>query len=388
MQQINVMHVTDTLDAGGAERMAVNLANLLPRGRYRAHLCTTRREGVLEDHIAADVSRLQLARRGRFDMKALGMLAKYNSQQGIDVLHAHGTSLFISALASLLPPYPAVVWHDHYGRYRFDDRPTRLYRLASRRVKGVIAVNEPLAVWAQERLSVPAGLVRYIPNFVLTSHSEEPTPPLPGTRESRIVCVANFRPEKDHLTLIRAMTLVLHSCPEAHLLLVGAPVDPDYLARVRDQIRLAGLTEDISILGPRADVPSILKACAVGVLSSASEGLPLSLLEYGEAGLPAVATQVGQCAEVLDGGRAGCLVSPDEPDQLAAALIELLRSPERRRQLGLQFHQRVMEFYSPETALHRVCELYEEIVQLPVESRNATIADGDQLCPKARAELS
>jgi glycosyltransferase involved in cell wall biosynthesis len=363
MTHINVMHLTDTLDAGGAEQMAVNLVNMLPRGSYRPHLCTTRREGVLANVIAPDVNRLQLGRKWRFDAQALSTLSRYNEGTGIDILHAHGTSLFMAVLASFCPPHPAVVWHDHYGRYKFDDRPVWLYRLMARRIKGVIAVNEPLAAWAQDRLGVPGTRVRYIPNCVITSHSDQSDSLLPGAADSRIVCVANFRPEKDHLTLIRATVKVARACPAVHVLLVGAPIEPAYLARVRDEVARCGLTKHVSILGPRNDVPAILKACAIGVLSSASEGLPLALLEYGSIGLPAVATKVGQCAEVLEDGSVGLLVQPGEPDELAAALISLLRAPERRAQLGAEFRRRVARFYSPDVTIRQVCSIYEEIMQ-------------------------
>ena len=77
-------------------------------------------------------------------------------------------------------------------------------------------------------------------------------------------------------------------------------------------------------MGPRNDVPAILRACRIGVLSSASEGLPLALLEYGKHGLAAVSTAVGQCPEVLDNGYAGVLVPASSPDQFSDAIVGLL----------------------------------------------------------------
>jgi glycosyltransferase involved in cell wall biosynthesis len=373
VKHINVLHLTDTLDAGGAERMAVNLVNMLPRERYRPHLCTTRREGVLADTIAADVKRLRLNRTWRFDAQALRTLARYIDHARIDILHAHGTALFIAVLASRYRPHSVIVWHDHYGRCLFDDRPVWLYRLAGRYVKGIIAVNQVLAAWAHDRLGVPKARIRYIPNFVMPGQEPERGLSLSGIAESRIVCVANFRPEKDHFTLVRALMHVVRACPTVQLLLVGAPVDPDYLSRVQHEIERCGLTQHVSILGTRNDVPAILKACSIGVLSSASEGLPLSLLEYGSAGLPVVATKVGQCAEVLAEGAAGLLVPPGEPTELARMLISLLRSAERRTELGARFRQRVKEAYSPDAALRQVCEFYEEIMESSVKAE-ATIS--------------
>src|SRR5438876_11120160 len=85
------------------------------------------------------------------------------------------------------------------------------------------------------------------------------------------------------------------------------------------------------------------KACDVGVLSSRSEGMPLALLEYGMNGLPSVATRVGQCAEMLDDGRAGLLVPPAAPEPLAKAILALLQSPEQRAELGGRFRQRTQQ---------------------------------------------
>lgn len=353
--------------------MAVNLVNMLPRGRYRPHLCTTRREGVLANAIAADVERLRLSRTWRFDMQALRTLARYIDHARIDILHAHGAALFIAVLASRYRPRSVIVWHDHYGRCLFDDRPVWLYRLAARYVKGVVAVNQVLAAWAHERLGIPKSRIRYIPNFVMPRQDPEGDLSLPGIAQSRIVCVANFRPEKDHFTLVRALMQVVRVCPTVQLILVGAPVEPKYFSRVQHEIERCGLTQHVSILGPRNDVPAILKACSIGVLSSASEGLPLALLEYGAAGLPVVATGVGQCAEVLAEGTAGLVVPPGEPTELATMLISLLRSAERRVELGARFRQRLEETYSPKAALTRVCEFYEEIMESSVKAE-ATIS--------------
>ena len=355
--RIGIMHITDTLDAGGAERIAVHLVNLLPRADFAPHLCTTRRDGALGDLVAADVNRLRLVRRHRFDVDAIRRLCAYVREHRIRILHAHGTSLFVAVAAASMPPYPVVVWHDHYGRCEFDDRPVWLYRLATRRVAAIIAVNEKLADWAKKRLRVAAERVWYVPNFAVLP-SAELASDLPGERGQRIVCVANFRPAKDHFTLIRAMKRVVTSFPNAHLLLVGVTNDALYRARVSEEIVREGLTGNVSILGQRADVAAILRACDIGVLASASEGFPVTLLEYGLAALPSVATRVGQCAEALDGGRTGLLISPGAPDELAAALCALLGAPDLRARLGEAALRRVQSVYSPSAALKAIERIY------------------------------
>jgi len=362
MSHIGVMHITDTLDAGGSERVAVNIANLLPRQEYEIHLCTTRRDGPLADFLTRDVKRLHLNRKRRLDIQELWRLVDHIRRNHIQILHAHGTSLFTAALASLFPPHPAIVWHDHFGRYAVEDRPSWLYRLAARRVGGVIAVNQPLAEWARQQLRVPAHRVWYVPNFVCDVKPNGELPKLPGSAGQRIVCVANLRPQKDHVTLLSAMALTIQQMPNAHLLLVGESGDAPYFKIIKEKLLQQGLEQNVSLLGGRRDVSSILEGCDIGVLSSASEGLPLALIEYGMAGLPAVATRIGQCAEVLDEGRAGVLIPPAAPDKLAEVLLSLLRSPELRKGFGKRFRRRVEECYSPENSIRQICGVYDTVL--------------------------
>ena len=122
------------------------------------------------------------------------------------------------------------------------------------------------------------------------------------------------------------------------------------------------LCEAVRFLGVRSDVASIMKGCDIGVLASATEGLPLTLLEYGMAGLPVVTTRVGQCEEVLNGGRLGLLVPPSAPDELAQAILSLLASPARRAELGNRFQQHVQENYSRDQVLQQIGEVYATVL--------------------------
>ncbi len=353
MNRPGVLHLVDTLDPGGAERVAVNLVNHLSRERFRPFLGTTRREGPLATEVRPDVGRLALNRRRTLDLGALRRLLAFVRENDIAIVHAHASALFFAQLAALLSPHLKVIWHDHFGRYLEDDRPAWLWGPVARRAAAVVAVNEDLARWSRERLG--AGPVTYLPNFVPEA-PETSIPDLPGTPGLRVVCVANLRAQKDHPNLLQAFARVLRDEPEARLLLAGAEVEADTAARVRKEA--AALGDRVVFLGSRSDVPALLRACDIGVLASASEGFPLSLLEYGRAGLPAVATRVGQCAEVLDGGAAGVLVPPSDPDALARAMLELLRDPARRSALGERLGQRVRERYSAAVVMERLEAVY------------------------------
>ena len=361
MKRISVTHVTDTLETGGTERVAVNLSNLLAENQFDACLCSTRRDGPLASLVGPDVRRLRLQRSHAADLPALRRLVAHNQAQRVDILHAHSTSVFVAVAAAAFAPHPAVIWHDHFGSSDVRERPSWIYRTMARRVAGVVSVNQTLRRWAVDRLRVPEARAWYLPNFVCVDAGASPID-LPGVAGYRIVSVANLRPQKDHLTLVEALAAIVRVEPRAHLLMVGACPDAGYRDRIAGEIRARGLDRHATILGERSDVPRILRACDVGVLSSRSEGLPLAVLEYGAAGLPAVATRVGQLAEVLDDGHAGILVPSGSVCDLAAGVISLLASPSLRAKLGRRLRDRVDNAYSAASALRQLSTIYDTVL--------------------------
>jgi glycosyltransferase involved in cell wall biosynthesis len=359
---VGVVQLIDTLDLGGAERMAVTVANALPASLLRSHLIATRRGGPLERLRAPHVAWSCLHRRWRLDVGALRRLIAYLRRQAIEIVHAHGTALFVALLASAFAPRPKVVWHDHYGRHRVRPRSAVLLRRGARRIDAVIAVSDELAAWSRQELGIPADRVWSIPNFV---HGAGTAPAarraLPGTVGSRIVCVANARPEKNHRGLLEAMRQVVREVPAAHLLLVGPAPGPAATDLQGVAARL-GLSGHVTVLDREDDVRTVLQGCDVGVLGSLSEGCPLAILEYGSMGLPAVATDVGACADILESGRAGIVVPAGSSRALADALLRLLRRPGERERLGARLRERVRRRYGPEAVIPRICDVYDLVL--------------------------
>ncbi|MGH7603728.1 MAG: glycosyltransferase [Gemmatimonadaceae bacterium] len=366
--RVGVMHLTDTLEIGGAERMAVSLANSLSRLRFEPHLCTTRRVGPLADMVAPDVGRLSLNRRRTLDASALRELVRYNQRHNIKILHAHGTAVFVAAVAALFRPHPKIVWHIHYGRHAADLSSGWQYRAIKKHIGWSIAVSEALADWAVKTIGMPSNSVTYIPNFSSYARKDprglnaSNTTELPGQQGARIVCVANLVPEKDHITLVDAMERVIRVHPSAHLLLVGGGRNTECGRAVAERIANTKIAQNVSMLGQRRDVAEILLQADIGVLSSRVEGLPLALIEYGEAGLPVVVTSVGQCADVVDQGRAGIAVRAGNSAELADGIAALLRSADRRAELGSALRERVRREFNADNCVDRIDATYEKLL--------------------------
>jgi glycosyltransferase involved in cell wall biosynthesis len=96
----------------------------------------------------------------------------------------------------------------------------------------------------------------------------------------------------------------------------------------------------------------------IGVLSSESEGLPVALLEYGMAALPTIATQVGQCSQVLWHGKYGWVVPPKSPIPLALAIEEIILHPKKARIISKDFENQIRKNYGPKNFMIE----YEKII--------------------------
>ena len=357
-----VMHLVDTLEAGGAERMCVQLANALAENGWRVEVCATRRGGPLAGLLREPVRLLELRRRGRFDLGALWRLRQHVRREGVRILHAHGTAVFLAAALRMTTGGVRLVWHDHCGAHASMGSRAWLYRLLRPWVGAVLAVNGRLARWAVERLGFWEEQVRVAPNFAAVEGQATAAEGLPGEAGFRIVQVANLRPQKDHATMLRAMARIVGEEPRAHLLIVGEASDRGYAEEMRRLAAESGIGRHVTFLGPRADVARVLAGCEVGVLSSRSEGLPVALLEYGEAGLAVVTTDVGDCREVVEG--AGRVVKPGDDAGMAEAVLAYLRDPEARRADGTRLRERVQARWSREAAVRKVEDVYVQVLDL------------------------
>jgi glycosyltransferase involved in cell wall biosynthesis len=124
------------------------------------------------------------------------------------------------------------------------------------------------------------------------------------------------------------------------------------------------VTDRVRFLGYRPDAPNLVAAWDLLVLPSRAEGFGLAALEAMAAGVAVVASAVGNLPELLDGGRAGMLVPPDDPDALAAALRTLLTDERRRQELAQEGNRRYRERFTPEAMAARTAQVYREVLAL------------------------
>lgn len=339
---MKVLQLIDSLAPGGAERMCVNIANLLADNGVPIVVCATRKGGAMGKKLLPGIPYYVLHKKSVFDLSAFTKLIKIIRDEKITHIHAHSTSIYWGIAISFFFKNTKLIWHDHYGQSEsLHLKSRKSLRLLSKQIDYAIPVNKILLEWMKVATLIPAANIRQLPNFSLleVGQSNAVSPPV-------ILCLANFRTQKNHVNLISALSLLKSDIPNFRVILAGQPGDKSYMFSITAYIQDTGLSSQVSMLYSVFDPEELLSQASIGVLSSDSEGLPLALLEYGLAGLPVVCTRVGQCAEVLEEGRCGMLVPPNDPDALASALRHLLTHREAARKMGERLKVRVSESYS------------------------------------------
>lgn len=351
---MRVLQLIDSLEAGGAERVAVTFANELSKKIAFSAIAVTRKEGVLKQTLLEEIPYLFLDKKWTFDVKALMRLKKYVKENNVTIVHAHTTSYFFASLLKLVVPKVKIIWHERQGnRIHSSKKDNKALYMCSKLFSGILTVNELLKNWCQENLYT--SKVEYLPNFVsVATISEEKK-----EREKVIVCVANLKAPKNHINLLKAFKTVNQKYPDWKLKLIGKDFQDAYSQELKGLIDLNGLFENVIFEGVVANVPAILETASIGVLSSIDEGLPMALLEYGASGLAVVCTNVGQCPKVI--GTFGTIVDKADSIQLANALIDYIENENKQEQDARLFHQHIISKYGVSAVLPQLLEFYKKV---------------------------
>jgi glycosyltransferase involved in cell wall biosynthesis len=226
---------------------------------------------------------------------------------------------------------------------------------------GLLAVSRPVAEYL-ERFDAARGKVHVLPNGV---DAERVHPGVPPSRPAEcgsfvIGFVGTLKRWHGLQTLVAAFDLLRRSAPEARLLIVGSgPEEGTVVAdlRRRDLLERAHLTGTVT----PPDIPALLTSMHVAVAPAPAIDnfyfSPLKIFEYMAAGLPVVASGIGQMAEIIRDHETGLLCSPGDPAALASALDRLRRDPLLRARIGRAARAAVLESHTWDHALERVLQI-------------------------------
>lgn len=365
-----ICHVLHSLQVGGAEVLAAGMARRL-RSDFRFLFVCLDHLGDLGTELRAEGFPVEvLGRQPGVDFSCAARFGGLLRQHDVSLIHAHQyTPFFYSTLARYRYRRPAILFTEHGRHYPDVRRPKRIWanRLLLEKRDRVIGVGAAVrdALITNEGLKPDRVAVIYngIDLSRFSANDEDS-----GTIRAElglspddfvIFFVARLDPVKDHATALRAVDKLRKSVPRAQLIIVGEGPQQSEITRLIQDLQLES---NVKLLGLRQDVPRLLAAADCLLLTSVSEGIPLTIIEAMAAGLPVVATNVGGVAEVVVDQHTGYLHQAGDDGAIAASLQYLSEHPDHAQDLGHQGQHRAHERFSQQAMDQHYRELYYQML--------------------------
>ena len=370
---MKILYLITRSERGGAQIHLLDVLKNLPSGCQP--MIATGEAGYLVEEarqLGVAVHRIDHLRQPMSpvsDLLALREIVSLIRSEAPDLLHAHTSKAgLLGRFAGWLTGTPTVftahTWSFADGISSFQRRISiPLERFAGRLSGKVITVsraNEEIAI--REAITARANLLTIwngIPDSDLRA-----TPGLVDI--PKIVMVARFAPQKDQLSLVKALSGV--EIPW-RLAFVG---DGPTRSEVQAEAQRLCLSDRIEFLGDRGDIAHVLASSDLFVLSTKWEGLPLSILEAMRAGLPVITSDVGGCSEAVEHGRTGFLAKPSDIGQLRNMLERALSSKRLLKSMGEAGRERFHRDFRIESMMSKLMSVYHEAIPLPDRESVAT----------------
>jgi glycosyltransferase involved in cell wall biosynthesis len=381
-----LLYVATTKSQGGIETHSVALAAALQgRGVFVQFAC--RPGGFVETwcrKMGLPTAAFRVRNSGDFGA-ALG-LARIIRDGRIDIVHVHSRRdyvvgvLGVALARRILRRRIGLVLHAHMLRPL--GTPARQSgRFFEWGADAVAAVSSPVCDLLRHDHQFNPAFVHLIPNGVKMDQFARPGS-LEAARQREAVRQSfGISPDalvlgmigrldaKGQRQLFEVIPMLLPRCPNLRIVLIGSEGKPGEQAALTTQAQAGGFEDRVLFAGPRSDIPALLTAFDILVHLPIDEAFGLALAEAMAAGLPAVATAIGGCREVVQDGLTGYLAAPGDLDALFEVLSRLLdpaQGAQRRAELGAAGRQIAQNEFSQELQINRLLTLYGDICPAPV----------------------
>lgn len=379
-----VLHVIETLEAGGAQRIIFQLCTSGDHSKIKGSVCGIHEGGPYEAlfrdaHI--DIHVLQFPRRSILQLpfffldviKIFYRLSWILKNQGIDLIHAHlPDSSMLSIVTGYLCRTPVVITihnnktlPERQAPYR-DRIRTAIEKFLFRRANALIAVGNDVKDTQQVVLGSDIPIVavfngvdvdRFTKSINVEDVSAQLGFPLSCTL---LLTVGRLETQKGHSILLKAAAELSRRSIPVELLWVGTGSLQNSL---KIEAASLGVSENIHFLGHRDDVEKILAASDIFVLPSLYEGIPVALLEAMAAGKPIVATDIKGNRELIENGIDGFLVPEQNHLDLAEAIALMIADSERACIMG-QAAREKSKLFSLSQMIKKTEEVYLDVLEI------------------------
>lgn len=379
---MRVLHLIGSLKVGGAETVVTTLLRSSDYDRFQYTILILER-GPLMDELAGSPVRVMIL-PFRWLTMPLWLLKTVRRLRAlrIDVVHTHLFSTdILGRAAGKLARVPVIVSTYHAPSTWKQERSVKNFLrrtldalTANCLTDGLTAISHAVFGYQTTTGQIRGEKLRVITNpvrchrFRCDAGSRAAMRRELGVFEEErvLINVSSLAPIKGHEYLLRACPLLLDHPGRWRLLLVGDGPLKSELKRVAQSL---GIADRVFFLGQRRDVPDLLRASDVFVMSSLSEGVSMAILEAMAAALPIVATRVGGNVDLIAPGHTGMLVEPRNESALAGAIRHLLDAPQEAALLGCNARHYVRQHHDARLIARQYEDYYRELLQRKQRAR-------------------
>jgi glycosyltransferase involved in cell wall biosynthesis len=370
-----IVHILGSLESAGLQRRVLTLIRELPQYSHTVIFNSAARREMHDSYAALCAMVHVPHERGsviaglRYLPRLAGALRKCDPD--VVLAHLFGNHALVS-IAARMAGVPATFGVSannpvHYAGSRW--QPLLLAQIARPFCRGEIAVSEAVGALLRDQLLLPGRRVHVVPNGLLVEEVAERADTGRRVRngngragEHQLLMVGWIARAKDQGTVIRSVALLRGRGLHVRLRLAGGAYRQSRQSDLQHLANELGVSDAVTFLGVRDDVPELMGASDVVILATHSEGFGMVLLEAFASRTPVVATDIPACREVLDNGRCGVLVPPRDPVALADAIGSLLVDENRQRAFVEAAFSRVSEQYHAKRMAAGYARLIEAVV--------------------------
>lgn len=363
--KIKILYVLPQLIVGGAEIQVLETIRYLDKSVYDVYVCSLNAgKMTLKDRFTeAGATVIGIHKRSKYDLAVVWRLYRFLRRNRIAIVHTYLNNVW-GRLAGILSRTPLILASersvDSWWKSRFHlFVDSVLERFTDRILVNSNAVRDYYA--AHLRYAAP-DKIKVIYNGIDVDRFEGGPAPSEAKqrinvdpRDRTVAIFASLKEVKDHRTFLKAAKLVSEATDGVRFLLVGDGPLRQPLEAYADQLGIGG---DVSFLGLRDDIPALLAATDLAVLSSVQEGFSNAIIEAMAAGRPVVATNVGGNAEAIVHGATGYIVPPGDERAMAEAMLRILDDDRLMAEFGTKGRQRTVERFRREDRFREIDELY------------------------------
>ncbi|TAK76249.1 MAG: glycosyltransferase [Aquabacterium sp.] len=373
-RKIRVLHLIHTMAYGGVETAVLNWLRTIDRNRFEVHLVCFANPGNTEkpfvdaaERMGFEVHKIPWSRRKPL-LRSARLLAAMLRRWNVDVLHAHNWYAdFVVALTARLVKVKTIttayVWFDYDWKRNLlqwmDAKVLRLFDCVTAHCESTREETLKRGFSPDEVRTLICGFETHRVELTPEVRAERRRDQGVQERETVLVNVARFYPEKAHVFLLETFAQILQRQPDTWLWICGVgPLEEEIQAAV-DRL---GIRHRIKFLGFVTNLPEVLALADIQIHPAHIEGVPLAICEGLAAALPVVASKVGGLPEILDNGRNGILIDRMEHALFVDAVCRLIMDPALARNYGSRGRHFIENDYSLKTAVARVERTYVELV--------------------------